>query len=239
MSVFTNKRVCMFKRIVTTLTTVAISTSIAFCGPEQVTAKQTAHNQYSEIAQAIADCKPGALNKATNQAASIATKLGHFGINVLEEGGLLFSSCILGIAIVCLLDPKNQTILHVILSHQRPEEVAPEFTNEQAQKQIIKGTLEAMVSVMIAYILLKIITKYLLSPKKEAPAKQNPSITILEPFMSKWSFLRNHAPSDLQAILDPVYVNYIAQGKLLITEEEAKKVLESALALCLQKGAIV
>jgi hypothetical protein len=229
----------MFKRVVTTLATVAISTSIAFCNPEQINTNQTAHNQYSEIAQAIADCKPGALNKATDQAASIAAKLGRFGANVLEEGGLLFSSGILGIAFVCLLDPQNQTLIHIFLSNQRPEEVAPGFTPKQAQKQLIKGTLEAMVSVMIVYILLKIITKYLLSPKKEAPAKQNPSVTILENFMNKWTSLRNHAPSDLQAILDSVYVNYMAHEHLTITEEEAKKVLESTLSLCLQKGAIV
>jgi hypothetical protein len=228
----------MFKRIVTTLATVAISTSIAFANLEQVNTNQTAHNQYAEIARAIADCKPDALNKAKSQAASIASTLGRFGINVAKESGLILASIALGTAIPCLLDPKNQDILTALLSHKSPGELDG-FTPEQAQKQLIKGISETIITSITTYILLKIITKYLLSSPKKDSDQSNPSITILEGFFSKWGSLRNHAPSDLQAILDPAYVNYVAQAHLTITEEEAKKVLESALSLCLQKGAVV
>ena len=68
----------------------------------------------------------------------------------------------------------------------------------------------------------------------EAKNKLESSVIILETFLARWEELRSNASDELKEFLEPIYAKYLANNcKLNLTKEEARKIIEDAVKICL------
>lgn len=138
---------------------------------------------------------------------------------VLKESGYILLSSILGFSTCLILHPK-------VMEDSIEEE---QFLLGDAI--LTWGPTFALSSVGY-YFLLKYLFRYF-SIDKQATKK----ILLLEKIMENWEEISYDLPKDLNNILEPLYIRYLANQKSLdnLSDYEAFKIIESILHVCYKK----
>ena len=166
---------------------------------------------------------------------TLVGKVGGVLKTVLKEFGFLVTS--LGIGAVTPFAINNDDVQFCMKNLSRfidEFDILSNIDRAEFCGRSFKIISQAVISCVASYLILKIIFDYFFASKKE---KESTRITMLENFICKWPSIRNNVPQDLREIFEPLYIKYLANQNKLgdLSEDDAGKVIEEALTICVAK----